>query len=238
MDEEKKTEEATTEGGKPEEKQPEEKQPENGGTGKKQYRKKKPPAPPEYPWERQVGEPPASYDKFCLYRDMPYENITLEKISGVRGGVPRGIKRERSLRLVAERYGKSLAYLGHLSARYHWSDRAAAYDTEMERRRRLAHEEAIAKMDEAHAMLGSQMVRKALARLLHIQEDDIGAGDIVRMADVGVRIERAARGADEAAAPKANNLLDAIVGGTKDDLMTDDIREIQHPPEPDGDVVE
>lgn len=37
---------------------------------------------------------------------------------------------------------------------------------------------------------------------------------------------------------KENNLLDAIVGGTKEELNTDDIPEIQQETEPDTDVVE
>ena len=37
---------------------------------------------------------------------------------------------------------------------------------------------------------------------------------------------------------KENNLLDAIVGGTKEELSTDDIPEIQQTAEPDADVVE
>jgi hypothetical protein len=37
---------------------------------------------------------------------------------------------------------------------------------------------------------------------------------------------------------KENNLLDAIVGGTKGELNTDDIPEIQQETEPDTDMVE
>lgn len=54
--------------------------------------------------------------------------------------------------------------------------------------------EAVIKMREDHALLGAQMIRKALPRLLKMPEEKISAGDLVRLADVGVKIEKLSRG--------------------------------------------
>lgn len=49
-------------------------------------------------------------------------------------------------------------------------------------------------MHENHAMIAAQMLKKALRRLLTMQEEEIDASDMVRMVDVGVKIERLSRG--------------------------------------------
>jgi hypothetical protein len=49
-------------------------------------------------------------------------------------------------------------------------------------------------MRKNHALLASQMIKKAAKRLLTIPEEEITATDIVRLVDVGVKIERLSRG--------------------------------------------
>ena len=49
-------------------------------------------------------------------------------------------------------------------------------------------------MRENHALLASQMIKKATKRLLTMDEKLISASDLVRLADVGVKIERLSRG--------------------------------------------
>lgn len=54
--------------------------------------------------------------------------------------------------------------------------------------------EAVIKMREDHALLGAQMIRKAPAAPPQNAGGEISAGDLVRLADVGVKIERLSRG--------------------------------------------
>ena len=49
-------------------------------------------------------------------------------------------------------------------------------------------------MHENHAAIAAQMLKKAMRRLLTMQEEEIAASDMVRMVDVGVKIERVSRG--------------------------------------------
>jgi hypothetical protein len=101
----------------------------------------------------------------------------------------------RSIRALSDTIGSPKRYLDKLSSTLKWVARAEAYDIEMERRARKQNEAAILKMRRDHAELASQMIKKAAKRLLLIPEEELSAADIVRMVDVGVKIERLSRGA-------------------------------------------
>jgi hypothetical protein len=130
-------------------------------------------------WERLPGETIGQYEKFCAYRDM--------KIPGDPAG-------RRSIRALAAMIGSPKRYLDKLSSSRQWVARAAAYDMEMERKVRAQNEAAILKMRKDHAELASQMIKKAAKRLLLIPEEELTAADVVRMFDIGVKIERLSRG--------------------------------------------
>lgn len=133
-------------------------------------------------WERQEGESAQQYLKFCRYRDMSY---------GAQGHEPE----KRSIRKLADLLGmKSKTSLERLSIRHSWVDRAAAYDVHMAELDRFRNEQEIKKMHELHAKLGVQLLNKATRGLLTIQDKDLSAQDIARLADVGVKIERLSRG--------------------------------------------
>lgn len=137
-------------------------------------------AEPMYPWERQTGETPRDYAKFCAYRDMN----TAEKAT----------IRTRSLAQCAKDIGLSLVHLKAVSAKNNWVSRCAEYDAYLDEKARAQNEAEIIEMRKNHALLASQMIKKAAKRLLTIPEDDITASDIVRLVDVGVKIERLSRG--------------------------------------------
>ncbi len=130
-------------------------------------------------WERLPGETIAQYDKFCAYRDMK---------------IPGDMTSRRSIRTLSSMINSPKRYLDKLSSSLQWVARAEAYDMEMERKARAQNEASILKMRRDHAELASQMVKKAAKRLLLIPEEELSAADIVRMFDIGVKIERLSRG--------------------------------------------
>lgn len=130
-------------------------------------------------WERLPGETVGQYDKFCAYRDMK---------------IPGDPSSRRSIRALSGTIGSPKRYLDKLSSSLQWVARAEAYDVEMERKARAQNEAAILKMRKDHAELASQMIKKAAKRLLLIPEEELSAADIVRMFDIGVKIERLSRG--------------------------------------------
>jgi len=169
-------------------------------TKKKPAPKKKPPAKkperemPEDIWEQLPNESADQYTKFCLYRDMAYDGKPETFDSK---GIPqygRKTKKRSLQKLANELELKSKRPLEELSVKFDWGARCEAYDLDLEKRIRQAHESAIIKMTEDHALLGAQMIRKATSRLLKIPEEEISAGDLIRLADVGVKIERLSRG--------------------------------------------
>ncbi|MCD8308905.1 MAG: hypothetical protein LUD19_03540 [Clostridia bacterium] len=149
---------------------------------------------PENIWEMLPTENADQYAKFALYRDMAYQDApeAVDEKGRVRYG--RRLKK-RSLRKLAAELGlKAARPLEELSVKFDWQSRCEAYDQDLDRRARQAQEEAVIKMREDHALLGAQMIRKATSRLLRIPEEEISAGDLIRLADVGVKIERLSRG--------------------------------------------
>lgn len=150
---------------------------------------KRPQAPSGEPWEQMAGETVQQYEKFCAYRDMRYTAPTSA------GDLPKlDLTRERSIRGLAKQLGLSRKTLEPLSTRFKWVDRCDAYDLYILRRLKEKGEAEILKMHENHAAIAAQMLKKAMRGLLKLQDDDLDAADIVRMVDVGVKIERLSRG--------------------------------------------
>ena len=140
-------------------------------------------------WDRMPGESVRNYEYFCAYRDMRYTPA-----SGADDVPKLDLTRERSIRRIAEQLGKSRQTIGDLSSRFNWQTRCDAYDLYILRRQRDKNEAKILKMRENHAAIGEQMLKRAMRRLLSITDGEIEAGDMVRMVDIGVKVERLSRG--------------------------------------------
>ena len=130
-------------------------------------------------WERMKGEGSRQYEHFAAYRDMKHIAPS-----------PTG----RSIRKLAKEKGMNRQSLEQLSSKFNWVARAEAYDIYLTEQTRLQNEAEIEDMRKNHALLASQMIRKAAKRLLTIPEEEITASDIVRLVDAGVKIERLSRG--------------------------------------------
>ena len=139
--------------------------------------------------EQMIGESTQQYERFCLYRDMRYKPPDKEK------DPPKlDLTSRRSIRGVAERLGMAPQTLESWSSAFHWRERCEAYDAYILGRLREKNEADILKMRETHASLANQMLKKATRRLLTLKDEEITAADIVRLVDVGVKIERLSRG--------------------------------------------
>lgn len=137
------------------------------------------------PWERQPKEPKTAYYFFSLYRDL--------------------LPHERSVRKVAEQTSRSPRTLTGYCHIWRWTDRAEAWDASLDLERRAAAKQAILDMDRRHAQMASLMLSKVAQRLLGdptagidaIDPSRLSASDLARLAEVGTKVERIARGADK-----------------------------------------
>lgn len=140
-------------------------------------------------WDRLPGESVRNYEFFCAYRDMRYTPAANPD------DIPKlDLLRERSLRRLGEQLNRNFKTLGILSSRFNWQTRCDAYDLYMLRRQRDKNESKILKMRENHAAVGEQMIKRAVRRLLSLSDGEIKADDVVRMVDIGVKVERLSRG--------------------------------------------
>ena len=140
-------------------------------------------------WDRMSGESVKNYEYFCAYRDMRYTPANHPD------DIPKlGTNPERSLRRLGKKLNRNFKTLGDLSKRFDWVARCDAYDLYILRIQRDRNEAKIFKMWENHAAVGEQLIKRAMRRLLSLTDDEIAAADVVRMMDIGVKIERLSRG--------------------------------------------
>lgn len=132
-------------------------------------------------WERVDGESTDQYLAFCQYRDMNYD--------------------VRSIKAVMEAGGSGLCY--KWASLHNWKTRAAAYDDWMEKRLRAKVERKKIEMRDRQSRLGRRMQDIALDALgvdpttgeFNGGENMVmpeSIGEVVKLADVGTRIERMA----------------------------------------------
>jgi hypothetical protein len=129
-----------------------------------------------YPWERQFNESRKAFEAFCAYRDMGPA---------------------RSSEKVARELSKSAQLIRRWSAKWNWVERVAEWGDEQDRQNRIAQTKAIQKMNERHAKLAVALQGKIATGLNLLQDETIlgmTPSAISRLLEVGVKVERQARG--------------------------------------------
>lgn len=148
------------------------------------------PEPERLPWERQKGETAAAFHNFALYRDLgPHRSIS--KVALDRKVNADNLKKQ--------------------SAKWGWVSRAEAYDDHVDATLREARDTERVRLERAQLGLGSAIVGLALRRIngaaaamsadgepieavARLDPNEMDAGDVIRAAEVGVRIQRIASG--------------------------------------------
>lgn len=145
---------------------------------------------PLYEWDKMQSESIQLYERFCWYRDSIY---VMDEDSKSKVVTIDATKR-RSYRATADHFGFSVHNIEKLGKKYRWQERCEAYDAHIALMARQENDKQVRKMLNNHALLGAAMVQRAAKRFISLPEDDISAADTIRMADVGVKIERMSRG--------------------------------------------
>jgi len=135
----------------------------------------------KHDWDRLPRETSRSYELFCVYRNLGPER-SLAKARESAEGIP------------------SVARLKVLSRKWNWVERCQKYDDYLEYQDRLQQEKERREMHKRHAKMGMLAQTLALRKLekalnrIEQDEDGISAPDAARILDVGVKVERQARG--------------------------------------------
>jgi len=128
--------------------------------------------PPE-PWERQPTESRAAFAAFATYRDQ---------------------QGRRSLRRVAHSVGKTPSVIANWSVQHRWVARCDLWDAELDRVRREATKATVEEMAARHATMASSLLSKVGWRLVDLKGENLSIDQLLRALELGVRIEREARG--------------------------------------------
>jgi hypothetical protein len=106
---------------------------------------------------------------------------------------------DRSLAKLAQKWGKSRAYVGQLerwSAAHSWQERVAQYDWARTEEKRRRHEREIEEMDSRHAKLGAALQTTMLAQVQRLlSSEDFTPSTVISGLKLGVDLERLALGA-------------------------------------------
>src|ERR1035441_5554154 len=132
-------------------------------------------------WDRLTGESSKAYAPFCLYRDMN-QGRSLRKLAG------------------DAKTTSKLRQLQHWSSRWKWVERCQKYDDYLEHQDRFQQEKERREMHKRHAKMGmlaqTFAVRKLEKMASRIEQDEerVSPGEVARILDIGVKVERLARG--------------------------------------------
>lgn len=160
------------------------------------------------PWERQPDEPLMAYGWFTLYRDMNPQ--------------------DRLVATVADRAGRTLAYLHKICGRDRWRERAAAWDIEKMRRFALEQDESRKRTARRHLRLSDAMVDVALKRVAAIDPEKLSLRDLPMFIDVATKIARSALGMDSPAVIAATqiNIAQGSDVGSEERAAQEEAREV------------
>lgn len=133
------------------------------------------------PWEPRKGESGPAFAAFAAYRDLGPQ---------------------RSIQKAAQNQSKATPTLKAWSRKHHWVDRAAAYDTYIDRRRREMDEEEWRIANSRHRAIGAHMTSAVLRRLAGHKATKVAAldpnemnwRDVRSLAQSAIAIDRVVHG--------------------------------------------
>jgi hypothetical protein len=157
-------------------------------------------APDWEPWDRitdpdhQPPETAAAYSAFLLYRDLPPGIRTARKtIPAVYGP---------DMTEDHPRYPWKLQNVQRWSADHRWVERASLYDIHRATEREAHAHQARLDMYDRHASIGLVALNKVIQRLQSMDANSLTVADMVKLLDVGVKVERISRGAGDITSPR------------------------------------
>lgn len=146
------------------------------------------------PWERQKGESEKAYEAFAAYRDMGPE---------------------RSITKVSQSLNKTRALIGRWSSQWYWTERARAYDNELEKEARAKAVKDRKAMTDRHIGIAMQLQKKALEALGSLSVEDMSPKDIKEYIKMATDLERLNRTLEEESSKGGDNaptqLADTII---------------------------
>ncbi len=145
-------------------------------------------------WDMLPNEKPFLYERFCWYRDSAYLLEQNEDTGELQATMELDKTKRRSYKEVARHFNVALSVIEDQGKRYEWQKRCKAFDSYIVQAAQQKKEREIIQMQKNHIALGKAMINRAAKRFLSLPEEEISTADAIRMADIGVKIERQARG--------------------------------------------
>jgi hypothetical protein len=134
------------------------------------------------PWERQPGEPNRWFARFERYRLAGPSRSLLGCVNAERQS--RGAAKSRS---IPQAWAKN-------ARRWHWHDRAEAWDACQRQQARLAHAEAVEEMNRRHLQEAKALQSIAVQRLKSLNLALLSPADVLRFCLESAKLERTALG--------------------------------------------
>lgn len=124
------------------------------------------------PWERQDDETEKAFSAFKAYLEMDDRNITE----------------------LARRLSKSRQLIDKWKQKYNWQERCIAWDKSLQEIEYKTTVKERKKMAKRHIAIAMSMQAKAVEALKQIDVSKLTPGEIIRLFDTSVKIERLSRG--------------------------------------------
>jgi hypothetical protein len=127
----------------------------------------------EVTFERMKGESRAAFSAFVAYRDAGPT---------------------RRINVVAAECKKSPSLLYRWSSRWHWQERADAFDAEMDRRLRAENLDRLREDARRHHAIAGLFLQKLVDRLKAVRPEDLPLSALPNYLDTAVKVQRLALG--------------------------------------------
>jgi hypothetical protein len=141
--------------------------------------------PPSDPWERQPGENTRWYSRFEQFR-----------LAGAGRSLLGAVNAER-IKQGKERQDAIPGAWSRAAAKWHWRERAEAWD-ELERQKaRETHAKEVDEMNRRHIQVSKALQNKAVQRLTSLKAEELTTLELLRYLLDAAKLERTAHGEPE-----------------------------------------
>ena len=150
-------------------------------------------------WNRLKTDTLKSWEAFEIYRDLG---------------------KDRTLKKVAEKLGKSETMIERWSARHNWKKRVGDYDRYQEKVKENKRQKDIEKALSSHVSISRLIQSKIVERIQSLKPEEINAASLANMFNVAVDVERKSLGIDNISSENEivedDGFLDALRGEVKE----------------------
>jgi hypothetical protein len=148
-------------------------------------------------WERLAGETAAAFGAFCAFRDFGAERTVPKAVNERYGKTEGGDPADPAFLLKKCRMWRNWA------AQFKWRERAADYDSYVDKLKQAEKRKAIEAQGEVHRMITGKMLQVVNKKLDLMEPGELSQGNVTEWVETAIKTEREIAGLEVGGNEKA-----------------------------------